>query len=74
MKKGRRSAQTSHSNSTHFIAPDLYSAPSPRSDDRRDGSVASRSEVFFTSSVRQSQHSRGTPESPLAGKLALNAR
>ena len=26
MKKGRRGAQTSHSKSTHFVAPDLYSA------------------------------------------------
>ena len=26
MKKGRRGAQTSHSKSTHFVAPHLYSA------------------------------------------------
>src|SRR6266481_3993348 len=87
VKKGRRGAQTTHSNSMHFVAPDLYSASaihlpfsscesaSPRSDDRRDSSVASRREVFLTSSVGQQQNFRGVHPKPLAGKLAaLNAR
>jgi len=87
MKKGRRGAQTSHSNGTLFVAPDLYSAsaihlPFPRAsphqpDQMTEETVRSHHgrEVFLTSSVGQQQNSRGAPESPLAGKLAaLNAR
>src|SRR5260370_8713566 len=77
MKKGRRGAQTSHSNSTDFLAPDLYSAsaihlPFPRAsplhpDRMTEETVRSHHgrEVFLTSSVGQPQNSRGGTRKPV---------
>src|SRR6266481_1049415 len=78
MKKGRRGAQTSHSNGTLFVAPDLYSAsaihlPFPRAsphppDEMTEETVRSHNgrEVFLTSSVEQPQNSRGGTRKPVS--------
>ena len=53
MKKGRRATQTSHSNSTHFVAPDLCESRYP--DEMTEETVRSHdvAKYFVTSSLGQ---------------------
>jgi hypothetical protein len=86
MKKGRRGAQTSHSNSRHFVAPDVYSAsaihlPFPRAsrhhpDEMTEETVRSHHVAkYFRPVASGSGKILEGPESPLGGKLAaLNPR